>query len=109
MKILYKVKIYKNKKFIGYGEFVEEGCNFSLASNISIFDGHKNRYLKNYKYIWAFTGMGNIDGMSFDEIIKYLKTVSTRSFYDPQKNECFFPEFVLLNSNSFDRFDEIKL
>jgi hypothetical protein len=109
MKTLFKVKIYNDKKFIGYGEFVKEGCYFSLVSNIPIFDGHKNRYLKNYKYIWAFTGMGNIDGMSFDEIAKYLKTVSPRSFYDFEKNEYFFPEFVLSNSNNFDRFDEIKL
>ena len=109
MKTLYKVKIYNDKKFIGYGEFVEEGCNFSLVSNISFFDGHKNSHLKNYKYIWAFTGMGNIEGMSFNEIIEYLKTISSHYFYDPEKKEHFFPEFVLSNSNSFDCFDEIKL
>ena len=110
MKTLFKVKIYKDNKFIGNGEFVEEnGINFSLVSNILTFSGHYNPHLKNYKYIWAFTGMGNIEGMSFDEIIEYLKKVSTHSFYDLEKDEYFFPKFVLSNSNGFDCFDEIKL
>lgn len=109
MKTFYKVKIYKNKEFIGYGEFVKEyrsGFGFSLASNIRCFDGHKNRDLKNYKYIWGFTGMENVEGKSFSEIIKYLKKISSHSFYDFEKKEYFFPEFVLLNSNNF---NEIKL
>ena len=53
--------------------------------------------------------MGNIDGMSFGEIVEYLKTNYPRSFYDFEKCKYFFPEFILSNSNSFDPFDEIKL
>ena len=42
IKTLYKVEIFVDDEFVSYGEFVKEGCLFSLVSNYSVFDGHYN-------------------------------------------------------------------
>ena len=109
IKTLYKVEIFVDDEFVSYGEFVKEGCLFSLVSNYSIFDGHYNENLKNFDYIFSFGGYERFVEKTFDEIIETINDYNEDGFYDESLDRYVYPEFFLIGKKAKTKFEEIEL
>ena len=106
---LYKVEIFIDNEFVSYGEFVKEGKFFSLVSNYKVFDGHSNKNLKNFKYIFSFANYDVYAGKTFNEIVEKINDYNEDGFYDESTDSYVYPEFFLIEKKTKTKFNEIEL